>query len=271
MKKKHQSLIVIIVLSLGSIVMMFPFLWMVLTSFKTIGESVQIPPTLIPNDFSFDAYSRLFEAMPFFLYLKNTLILVIYAFFGLLLIAMTGYGFAKYDFKGKEILFILVLATMMIPYQVIMIPNFLTINQFGLVDTFLGMALPSLVTGFGIFLFRQFMSAIPDEVIEAARIEGLGEFKIFFKIILPMSKPIIAIQSILVFIGSWNSFLWPLIVAQTKDKYTLSIGLSLMQGQNTADIPVQMAGATLMLIPILVVFFFFQKYILDSYNLSGIK
>lgn len=271
MKNKKQNIIVIIVLTLGSLLMLFPFFWMISTSLKTIGEANAYPPTLIPEEVTFDAYKRLFDAMPFFLYLKNTLILVVFAFFGLLLSAMAGYAFAKYDFRFKGPLFVFVLATMMIPYQVIMIPNFLTISQMGLVDTFLGMALPSLVSGFAIFLFRQFMSSIPDEIIEAARMEGLSEVKIFFKVILPMSKPILAIQSILVFIGSWNSFLWPLIVAQSQDKYTLSIGLSLMQGQNTSDIPVQMAGATLMLIPILIVFIIFQKYILDSYNLSGIK
>lgn len=271
MDNKKSSKIVVIVLILGSIIMMFPFFWMLSTSFKTVGEANQIPPTLIPNEFTFDAYGRLFEAMPFFLYLRNTLILVVYAMFGLILSAMAGYGFAKYNFKHKEVLFVLVLGTMMIPYQVIMIPNFLMLNQVGLVNTFLGMALPSLVSAFAIFLFRQFMTSIPDEIIEAARMEGLGEIKIFFKIVLPMSKPILSIQAILVFIASWNSFLWPLIVAQSQDKYTLSIGLSLMQGQNTSDIPVQMAGATLMLIPILIVFFVLQKYIIEGYNTSGIK
>ncbi|MFV0288635.1 MAG: carbohydrate ABC transporter permease [Mycoplasmatales bacterium] len=269
--RKKQSKIIIIFLLLGSVIMMFPFFWMIITSFKTVGEANQMPPTMYPHKFSVDAYRRLFEAMPFFLYLRNTLILVAYAFWGLLLSAMAGYGFSKYKFKHKEVYFVLVLGTMMIPYQVIMIPNFLTLNQLGLVNTFLGMALPSLVSAFAIFLFRQFMTSIPDDIIEAARIEGLSEVKIFFKIILPMSKPVIAIQAILVFIGSWNSFLWPLIVAQSQDKYTLSIGLSLMQGQNTADMPVQMAGATLMLLPILIIFFFLQKYIIEGYNTSGIK
>ncbi len=268
---KKLKVVIILILLLGALTMVFPLYWMISTSFKGLSVANQIPPTMWVKDFSFDAYQRLFEKMPFVLYLRNTLIIVIISFFGLILSAAAGYGFAKYEFKRKEIYFMIVLATMMIPYQVTMIPNFLLINKLGLVNTFAGIALPGLVSGFTIFLFRQFMSTIPDEIIEAARVEGLSEIKIFLKIILPMSRPIIAIQSILVFIGSWNSFLWPLIVAQSQDKYTLSIGLSLLQGQNTADVPLQMAGATLMIIPIIIVFILLQKYILDGYNMSGIK
>ncbi|WOO89608.1 carbohydrate ABC transporter permease [Mollicutes bacterium LVI A0078] len=270
-KSKKSKIITILFLLLGAIIMVFPLYWMITTSFKTLAEANQVPPTFTIHDFSLEAYGRLFDKMPFLLYLKNTLIIVLFSFGGLLLSALAGYGFSKYEFKHKEVYFVVVLATMMIPYQVTMIPNFLLINKLGLVNTFAGIALPGLVSGFTIFLFRQFMNSIPDEIIEAARVEGLSEFQIFFKIVLPMSKPILAIQSILVFIGSWNSFLWPLIVAQSQDKYTLSIGLSLLQGQNTSDVPLQMAGATLMIIPILIVFFTLQKYILDGYNLSGIK
>ncbi len=268
---KKTKIIVIIFLLLGAIAMVFPLYWMITTSFKSLAEANQVPPTLLIQDFNLEAYKRLFEKMPFLLYLKNTLFIVLLSFGGLFLSAAAGYGFAKYEFKRKEVYFVIVLATMMIPYQVTMIPNFLLINKLGLVDTFAGIVLPSLVSGFTIFLFRQFMQSIPDEIIEAARVEGLSEIQIFLKIVLPMSKPIFAIQSILVFIGSWNSFLWPLIVAQSQDHYTLSIGLSLLQGQNTADVPLQMAGATIMIIPILIVFFTLQKYILDGYNMSGIK
>lgn len=272
MKKLNlQEIITIIVLTIMSLIFIFPFIWMILSSFKPVTEVSAIPPQFFSDGMGIDSYFRLFDAWNFLLYFKNTIILVAYAFFGLILSAMAGYGFAKFDFNHKKKLFILVLATMMIPSQVNMIPNFVFLSKIGLSNTFLAMALPTLVGGFSIFLFRQFMQTIPDEIIEAARVEGLSEIKIFFKIILPMSKPILAIQAILAFIGSWNAFLWPLIVAQDQSKYTLSLGLSLTQGQNASDIPLQMAGATIMVIPVLIVFIIFQKYILDGYTISGIK
>ena len=271
MKKSKSKFIVIIGLGVLSLIFMFPFFWMILSSFKPISEVSSLPPQLFSEGMNFDAYIRLFDAWDFLLYFKNTIILVVFAFFGIILSAMTGYGFAKFKFRSRETLFILVLATMMIPAQVNMIPNFVFISKLGLANTFAAMALPGLVGGYSIFLFKQFMTTIPDEVLEAARIEGLGEVKIFFKIVLPMSRPILAIQAILAFIGSWNAFLWPLIVAQDPSKYTLSLGLSLTQGQNSSDIPMQMAGATVMVIPVLIVFFMLQKYILDGYNISGIK
>ncbi|MGL4589267.1 MAG: carbohydrate ABC transporter permease [Mycoplasmatales bacterium] len=272
MLKNHFARnLAIILLSLGTIVMVFPLVWMVATTFKSPLEAMAMPPTIWAKEFSFDAYIRVFTRMDFLLYLKNTLILVLFQFGGLFISALCGYGFAKYEFKHKNLLFILILATMMIPSQVSMIPNFIIITSFGLANTFLGMALPGLVGGFTIFLFRQFMENLPDEIIEAARIEGMGEFQIFLKVIIPMSKPVIAIQVILAFIGSWNAFLWPLIVAQSADKYPLSVAFALTQGQNTNDVPMQMAGATLMVLPIIVLFIMMQKYILDGYNTSGIK
>ena len=155
------------------------------------------------------------------LYLKNTLIVTICSFAGLFLNAMAGYGFAKYDFKGKNKLFLLVLATMMIPGQVTMIPVYLLLNSVGLTNSLTGIILPGLVGAFGVFLFRQFMSTISDEMIEAARLDGANEWYIFFKIILPLTKPILAVQGILTFIGGWNSFLWPLIIANDEKYYTL--------------------------------------------------
>lgn len=270
-KSKLTYSIVLVVLIVLSILFLFPFIWMILTSLKQNVDATAIPPRLFSENMDFSAYKRLFEVWPFFLYLRNTLILVLYAFAGIILSAMAGYGFAKYNFKHKNLLFVAVLATMMIPSQVNMIPNFVILTKIGLSNTFLAMALPGLVGGFSIFLFRQFMQTIPDEVLEAARIEGLSEAKIFFKVVLPMSKPILSIQAILTFIGSWNSFLWPLIVAQSPDKYTLSLGLSLTQTENGSDVAMMMAGATVMVIPVLIVFFIFQKYILDGYNISGIK
>jgi multiple sugar transport system permease protein len=184
---------------------------------------------------------------------------------------MAGYGFAKFQFKGKGFLFYLVLATMMIPGQVTMIPVYLILNQMGLTNSMLGIVLPGLVGAFAIFLFRQFMSDIPEELLEATRLDGAGEFRTFLQIVLPISTPILAVQAILTFIGGWNSFLWPLIIANDEKLYTLSVGLSLLKGQNESQFALQMAGSTFMVVPIMIIFIVFQKYIIENYTISGIK
>jgi multiple sugar transport system permease protein len=185
--------------------------------------------------------------------------------------AMAGYAFAKFSFRGRRFLFLLVLSTMMIPIQVTMIPTYLILNQVRLTNTLVGIALPTLISGFSVFLFRQFMTTIPDEVIEAARLDGAGEFRIFRTIVLPMSKASLAVVGVLTFIGGWNSFLWPLIIANDQRHYTLSVGLSLLNKQLAINPPLQMAGASLLVIPIVVVFVLLQKYIVQGFTLSGLK
>lgn len=265
-----QWVLALLLLGLGT-VFLLPFIWMILSSLKTESEILRIPLTIIPEQLTTEHYVNLFVNMNFLLYLRNTLIIVFFSFFGLLLTAMAGFAFAKYRFKGRNLLFAMVLSTMMIPGQVTMIPVYLILNEMGLTNTMAGIVLPGLVGAFGVFLFRQFMTTIPDEMLEAARLDGASEWRIFFRIILPMSKPILAVQGILTFIGAWNSFLWPLIVANDERLYTLSVGLALLKGQYTGNFGLQMAGATFMVIPVIVVFMFFQKYIIESYNISGIK
>jgi multiple sugar transport system permease protein len=184
---------------------------------------------------------------------------------------MAGYGFAKFKFRGKGALFFLVLATLMIPVQVTMIPTYLILNGMKLTNTLVGIALPTLVSGFGVFLFRQFMSTIPDEVLEAARVDGAGEVRTFLQIVLPMSKPILAVQAVLAFITGWNSFLWPLIIASDQNLYTLSVGLSLLNQQLAVDPALQMAAASVMVVPVLLVFVVFQRYVVQGFALSGLK
>lgn len=270
-KLKLDKAIVILILAIGGIIMFTPFIWMILTSFKHSNEAVLIPPTLFPKVPTIDNYKKLFEELNFLVYLKNTIIVVLLFFFGMLINAMAGYGFGKFKFPGKKILFYLVLATMMIPSQVTMIPVYLIINKMGLVNTMAGIVLPGLVVAYNIFLFKQFMGGIPNELMEAARIDGAGEFYIFFKLIMPISKPILAVQGILTFIAGWNNFLWPLIIANDEKYYTLSVGLSLLKGQNTANFALQMAGASIMVVPIMIIFCIFQKHIMDGFVTSGIK
>lgn len=258
-------------LGLGALITSFPFIWMVTTSLKPLSESRAYPPTIVPTTISFDSYVRLFTELDFARYLLNTVIVVAIGFGGMLLVAMAGYGFAKFRFPGRNAMFLLVLATMMIPVQVTMIPTYLILNSVGLTNTLLGVALPTLVGGFGLFLTRQFMTTIPDEMLEAARLDGAGEWRILRSIVLPMSQPILAVLGVLTFITGWNSFLWPLVIATDSDNYTLSVGLSLLNKQLTVSPPLQMAGASLMVIPILVVFIILQRHIVQGFALSGLK
>lgn len=258
-------------LGVGALITAFPFAWMLLSSVKPQSESIDYPPHLLPQNPTFEYYARLFTELDFGRYLVNTLIVVAIGVVGLLFMAMAGYAFAKYDFRGKSGLFFLVLATMMIPVQVTMIPTYLILNGFKLTNTLVGIALPTLVSGFGIFLFRQFMVTIPTEVIEAARIDGAGELRIFATIVLPMSKPILAVQAVLTFIAGWNSFLWPLIIASDQKLYTLSVGLALLNQQLAVNPSLQMAAASVMVVPILIVFIVFQRYVVQGFALSGLK
>lgn len=260
-----------LILGAGGILFLFPFVWMILSSFKPESEIVQLTPTLLPQNWTLYNFTYLFENMNFGVYLKNTLIIVLFSLAGMLLNALAGFGFAKYEFKGRNTLFLLVLATMMIPSQVTMIPVYLILNSLGLTNTMTGIVLPGLVGAFAIFLFRQFMSTVPSEMLEATRIDGAGEFRIFAQIVMPISKPILAVQAILTFISGWNSFLWPLIIANDDSLYTLSVGLSLLKGQYAANFGLQMAGATFMVVPVILLFTYFQKHIIDNFSISGLK
>ncbi len=271
LKNKVEKSIVIAVMFIGGLLVALPFIWMILSSFKNETEVLAIPPTVFPKEPTFSHYIELFQNLNFDVYLVNTLIIVFFSMIGLLLNTMAGYGFGKFQFKGKETWFMVVLVTMMLPGQVTMIPTYLILNEMGLTNTMAGIILPGLISAFNIFLIRQFMVTIPDDLIEAARLDGAGEFYIFTRLIIPLAKPILAVQVILTFIASWNSFLWPLIIANDQSLYTLSVGLSLLQDENVTNYGLQMAGSALMVIPIIIIFSIFQKYIIEGFNVSGIK
>lgn len=271
LNNKFEKAIIILIMTIFGLLVALPFVWMMLSSFKNNVEVLNIPPTLFPQDPTLSNYIELFTNLQFGVYIKNTLIVVFFSMLGLLLNTMAGYGFGKFNFRAKEVWFIIVLATMMLPGQVTMIPTYLILNEMGLTNTMSGIVLPGLIVAFNIFLIRQFMVSIPDELIEAARLDGGGEFRIFFKLILPLSKPILAVQIILTFISAWNSFIWPLIIANDQSLYTLSVGLSLLKGNNVTNYALQMAGSAIMVIPIIIVFIIFQRHIIEGFNVSGIK
>ncbi len=260
-----------VALAVGAFITAFPFFWMIATSFKPQRESIDYPPNVLPKEPTLEWYQTLFTELDFGRYLANTVAVVLIGFIGLLLMAMAGYAFAKFDFRGRTVLFFVVLATMMIPIQVTMIPTYLILNGLKLTNTLVGIALPTLVSGFSIFLFRQFMTTIPTEMLEAARLDGAGEFRIFWKIVLPMSKPILAVMVVLTFIAGWNSFLWPLIIASDQKLYTLSVGLALLNQQLAVNPSLQMAAASVMVVPILIIFIIFQRYVIQGFALSGLK
>ena len=269
--RRRRPWIVGTVLSLGAVVTAFPFAWMIVSAVKPRRESMAYPPHVLPQHVTLEYFVQLMRQLDFGRYLVNTLAVVAISMVGLVLMAMAGYGFAKFTFRGKEPVFFLVLTTMMIPVQVTMIPTYLILNAVGLTNTLLGIAMPTLVSAFGVFMFRQFMTTIPTEVIEAARIDGAGEARIFGQIVLPMSRPILAVQVVLTFISGWNSFLWPLVIASDQNLYTLSVGIALLNQQVATNPSLQMAAAALMVVPVLVVFVVFQRHIVQGFALSGLK
>lgn len=267
-----EKMIVHLILIAGLIVMIAPFLWMLSTSLKESNAVFQFPPQWIPESPTFKNYIELFKVLDFFTPFRNTIIVSFFiTFFGLLVASMAGYAFAKFDFPGRNKLFGLLLGTLMIPGQITMIPVFLLLKKLGLLNSFPGLIFPGVASAFGIFLMRQFMKGIPNELIEAARIDGAGEFYIFWRIILPLCKPALATLGIFTFTGSWNSFLWPLIISTDESMYTLPVAIANLGGQYQTQYGLQMAGAVVVVLPIVLVFIFAQRYFIRGITLSGMK
>lgn len=272
MNRNRRHPILILSLSIGLILVITPFLWMVLGSFKTQGELLSVPPTWWPQEPTLDNFERLFDR-PFGQYFANSVIVSIITTAGDLVFAsMLGYALAHLRFPGRKILFAGVLATMMIPGLVTFIPRYVLVVNMGLADTLVALILPFLVQPFSVFLMRQFFLGLPHELQEAGRIDGVGEFNIFFRIYMPLAKPAFAALGIIAFLGTWNRFLWPLVVGSSESSYTLPVALALMAvGQNKTDYGLLLAGATLIVLPILLIFLFFQKHFVQGFANVGIK
>ncbi|MDN5343270.1 carbohydrate ABC transporter permease [Oceanotoga sp. DSM 15011] len=267
-----EQIIVHFILILGVLSMILPFLWMVSTSFKNSDEIFVFPPRWIPNNPTFQNYIDLFKTLDFGRPLLNTIIVALsITFLSLLISSMAGYAFAKFKFKGKNKIFMIVLGTLMVPGQITMIPVFLLLRQMGLLNSFAGLILPAMVSAYNIFFMKQFIQGLPDELIEAAKIDGAGEGFIFFRIILPLAKPALAALSIFTFTGSWNSFLWPLIISSDESMYTLPVAISVIGGQYEVQYGLQMAGAVVVILPLIIVFLSAQKYFIKGISLTGMK
>jgi len=274
MRKNNVFLQIVVhtILLIGAFTMLLPFIWMVSTSFKPSSEIYVFPPRWIPKNPTLKNYVDLFSSINFGRPFLNTVIVASsITFLSVLLSSMAGYAFAKFRFKGRDKLFFLILTTLMVPGQMTMIPVFLLLRYLGLLNTYTGLILPGAVSVFNIFFMRQFIITIPNDLIEAARIDGARESYIFFKIILPLSKPALTTISIFTFTGSWNSFLWPLIVAQDERMYTLPVAVSVLAGQYGENIAIQMAGSCIVITPILIFFLFAQRYFIKGIALTGLK
>ena len=274
MRKNNVFLQIVVhaILLIGAFIMLLPFIWMVSTSFKPSSEIYVFPPRWIPKNPTLKNYVDLFSSINFGRPFLNTVIVASsITFLSVLLSSMAGYAFAKFRFKGRDKLFFLILTTLMVPGQMTMIPVFLLLRYLGLLNTYTGLILPGAVSAFNIFFMRQFIITIPNDLIEAARIDGARESYIFFKIILPLSKPALTTISIFTFTGSWNSFLWPLIIAQDERMYTLPVAVSVLAGQYGENIAIQMAGSCIVITPILVFFLFAQRYFIKGIALTGLK
>ena len=267
-----RKLLIHIILLLGLGITIFPFFWMVLTSFKTTGEAMQIPPTIFPKKFITVAYSQIVSSLPFArIYLNTILSTVITVLAQLVFCAMAGYAFARIKFPFKNTIFILLLSVLMVPGQTFLIPQYLIIQKMGLLDTIPALFIPNLFSAFGTFLMRQFFLSLPEELEEAAIIDGCSRYQIFWRIMLPLVKPGLVTLSIFTFKFAWNDFMWPLIVNTSPKNMILGPALSTLQGQYTSQYPMQMAGAVLAVIPVIAVFFIFQKQFIEGVAQSGIK
>ncbi len=261
-----------VVLITGALIAIIPLVWMFLGSFKSPTELAQRPPTFLPESWALTNYTEALGRFNFVQYLTNSVLVTVGATVLTLAInSMAAYALAKYNFRGRTALFLITLATIMIPLQVILIPVYQVVASLGLVNTLWGMIIPAAATPTGVFLLRQYMLTIPDELIEAARVDGSGEFRTFWQIILPLSAPALAVVAIFSIMWRWSDFLWPLVVAQSEAVYTLPVALARFNAELTVPFNLILAMGVVSTIPVLILFLIFQKQIATGIANTGIK
>ncbi|GAA2407121.1 carbohydrate ABC transporter permease [Nonomuraea africana] len=269
---RRQRLITYTGLSLGLLLVIGPFLWTALSSVKPESEIRRNPPTLWPESFTLGNFTELFERVNIGgAFVNSVIVALVLVVSNVLLCTMVGYAFAKLEFRGKNLVFGLVMIQMAIPAIVLMIPQFVLIAKLGMVNTFVGIILPTLVGPLGIFMMRQFITDLPDELIHAARVDGAREFRIFFRIILPLCGPPLATLGLITFLGAWNNFLWPAVVAQSESMYTLPVALNILNGHEGTHYNLLVAGSVVVIAPILFLFVFLQRFFVQGIATTGIK
>jgi multiple sugar transport system permease protein len=273
MRTKLKSLLYHALLALLLALFLGPFFWLVSTSFKTDAAMFRLPPQWIPNPLTLDHYRAVFLRFPFLRYLGNTLIVVVCTTAGTLLsCSMAAYAFSRLRWPDRTLLFGLLLATMMIPYQVTSIPMFILFSELRWIDTFLPLTVPSFFgSAFFIFLLRQFFATLPEELLEAARLDGAGEWQIFYRVILPLSRPALVTVTIFTVLGAWNDFMGPLIYLTSESKRTLALGLAHLRGVQETEWGLLMAASLIMVLPAVLLFLFAQRFFIEGIALSGTK
>ena len=271
-KKKLKNITIFLLLTLLAVFFIIPFLWILSTSLKP--ESAVFSYQWLPEIWKFDNYLKVFEKIPFLPYLKNSVVISLITIIGTVLSSsIVAYAFGCLEWPGRNAIFIFVIATMMLPLQVIMIPLFIMFKELGWLNTIKPLTIPAFFGGgaFNIFLLRQFFMSIPKSLLDAARIDGCSELRIYWSIVLPLAKPALATVAILTFMFSWNDFLGPLIYLSEKTQGTLALGIAQYAGQMNPEYSILMAASVLMMLPIIIIFFLFQKYFIQAFTLSGIK
>lgn len=270
--KVSKKVFLHIIIYAFALLVISPFLWMILTSFKDMSEIYVYPPKWLPERFNFDNYVKAFTVAPFGRYYFNSLVVAFAVTLGqLITCSMAAFAFARLRFKGRDILFYIFLGTMMIPYNVTMIPSFMVLYWLGWVDSYYALIVPGLASAFGTFLLRQFFITIPRELEEAAYIDGASRFQVLRRIILPLAKPALATLAIFTFMGVFNDFIWALIVINSEQMQTVQLGLAIFRDRYLTEWDLLMAGSVTAVLPILIVFFFAQKYFIKGITLSGLK
>ncbi len=262
-----------VILIIIAILMLFPLLWLISTSLKSPTENVfSFPPQLLPKQPTLNNFKTVWETYPFATYLGNsTFVAVLSVVLNLLFCSLAAYPLARLDFKGKKLIFALIISTIMIPFQIVMIPLYILIIQFGLKNNYLGVILPNIASAFGIFLLRQAFQGVPKELEEAARMDGCSELGIWYNVMIPAVKPALVTLAIFTFIASWSDFLWPLIVLDKPEYYTLPLGVATLAGTFSLDWRIIAAGSVISIIPVLILFLFVQRYIIPTNISSGVK
>ncbi|MCY4145174.1 MAG: carbohydrate ABC transporter permease [Chloroflexi bacterium] len=260
------------VVLVGVLVSAIPFIYMITASFRHQGELYSLPVTIMPREWTGHNYEKLFGDTKFVIWYGNTIFTAgIRTVLGVYFAALAGAAFAKYDFRFKRLCFFIVLATLTLPFHVILIPLFLLMRDFGWIDTYWAVIVPGIVGAFNIFLMRQYIEAVPDELMDAARIDGASEFGIFHRIIIPLVRPALGVVAILTFVNTWNDFLWPLVVLHDDAKYLLSIGIGTMDGPYDVEIGAIMAASFLSTLPILIIFVLMQRQIIAGLTQGAIR
>lgn len=269
---KFKNFIPYTILILGALSMAIPYVWMVVTSIKPIDEIQSYPPSFYVRHPTFTPYKELFYLLPMSRYLLNSLFVAsLVTVCNVFFCSLAGYAFAKHNFYGRNKIFLFLLSAIMIPYQVNLIPGFIIVKNLKWLNTFYALIIPNMAMVFGVFLCRQYIMSIPNDLIDAAKIDGCSEFGIYRLIIFPLIKPALATLAIFSFLSQWNSFVWPLIVIHTSSMRTVPLALSVLNSQFGANFSMMMAGATVVTLPVLIVFLSLQKYIIEGITMTGLK